>query len=162
MAIPAGGGTHAVKQGIGTLFGENSYLTYALQKSADMVKYGMYQAGWFGEELKAKYDGEATFDLAGGVDFTIWEREGLDAAGKTTRYGGVGVQITSKGMRVHNGAGEFGGLAFVMGTNGQVVWQGVETWESTMDGVILAGWKFTEWVVNAMSVFETAIEDSGR
>ncbi len=109
-----------------------------------MVKYGMYQAGYFGEELKAKYAGEATFDLAGGMDFTIWERQGLDAAGKTTRYGGVGVRITSRGMMIHAGSGEFGGFAFVRGTNGQVVWQGVDTWESTVEGVILAGWQFRD------------------
>ncbi len=151
-----------MKLGTGWLGGENSYLTYGLQKSADMVKYGMYQAGYFGEELKAKYAGEATFDLAGGMDFTIWERQGLDAAGKTTRYGGVGVRITSRGMMIHAGSGEFGGFAFVRGTNGQVVWQGVDTWESTVEGVILAGWQFREWVVNAMSAFEEVVEDAGR
>ncbi|NPV39711.1 MAG: hypothetical protein HPY78_10635 [Brevinematales bacterium] len=56
-------------------------------------------------------------------------------------------------MMIHAGSGEFGGLAFVRRTNGQVVWQGVDTWESTVGGVKDAWQKTVGEVVRVVDNF---------
>ncbi len=98
---------------------EESFLAYAFNKALDMTKYGIYQKGWLGEDVKTNYDRQNVFDLAGGMSFTVWQN--ADSEGYMSA---VSLSFTSKSMRLTNAAGEFSGFAY--DANRQV-WKGFET-----------------------------------
>ncbi|MEJ5285578.1 MAG: hypothetical protein WHS77_11090, partial [Brevinematales bacterium] len=98
---------------------EESLLAYGLKKGLEMLKYGIYQKGWLGEDVKTNYDGQNVFDLAGGMSFTIWQN--ADSEGYMSA---VSLSFTSKSMRLTNAAGEFNGFAYDANRG---VWKGFET-----------------------------------
>ncbi len=98
---------------------EESLLAYTLNKGLEMAKYGIYQKGLLGEDVKTNYDRQNVFDLAGGMSFTVWQN--ADSEGYMSA---VSLSFTSKSMRLTNAAGEFSGFAY--DANRQV-WKGFET-----------------------------------
>jgi len=116
--------------GYGTKANE-SILAFALGKGMDIYKYNLYQQGVFGSVLQEKYRGQNAFDLAGGIDLTILQRDWKDNG--ISRSGAASLRILSTGLELHSGAGEFGGFGFSIDNDGALSWNMKKTWANTMD-----------------------------
>jgi len=86
-------GVSGLEMGVNML-DNNGLLNYGLDKAFDVSKFELFQSGTLGSGVASDFAGQSAFDLAGGLNLSLFN----DNMGA-----GVGIDITSKGIGLNNG-----------------------------------------------------------